>query len=250
MKVTSKSDSTGGPLSIQARLASAIRMQRSRLGVTQEELAWRADMHRTYIADIERGSRNITLRSIVNLAKALEVSVASLLSVASEESSVPPLEAGPGATLEIPLGEILLVEDNATDEELTLRAFKRVKFANPVKVVRDGEEALDYLFRRGRYEKVASNRPHLVLLDLKLPGISGIEVLRQMKEDKLLEAIPVVMLTGSQEDRDVIECGRLGAKNYIIKPVDFEAFSRITPKLNFHWVLSQPASGRPKTQTG
>jgi CheY-like chemotaxis protein/DNA-binding XRE family transcriptional regulator len=235
---------TNEEASLQVRLGTAIRLHRLKLGITQEELAWRADMHRTYVADIERGGRNVTLRSVGHLANALQVSVADLLSVnraAMDASYVS--TAGEGEQL----GEILLVEDSSTDAQLVVRAFNRARMTNPVKVLGDGEEALHYLNRTGKYVAEKGLPPQLVLLDLNLPGISGIEVLRQIKTNKATCQIPVVVLTVSQQDRNVIECGRLGAENYIVKPVEFENFSRITSALNLHWTL---VTGRPKRTSG
>lgn len=184
-------------------------------------------MHRTYLADIERGGRNVTLRSIARLAEALQIPAEYLL----------------GRQTEAAAGEILLVEDNEADAELMCRDFKHAKFANPLKVVRDGEAALDYLSGQGKSGRGrAPALPHLVLLDLNLPGISGLEVLRRLRKDPHTKALPVVILTVSRHDRDILECGRLGADNYIIKPVSFDRFRRMMPKLNLQWALVQAAS--------
>lgn len=233
MKVSKQDEFPNESLALQARFGAAIKSHRLRLGVTQEELAWRADLHRSYLADIERGGRNVTLCSIVNLAKALQITLGTLLSHSVDQESSQS-DIGDG------FGEILLVEDNAADIELTLRAFKRSKLANPIKVVRDGKAALDYLFRAGRYAKRRPVMPHLVLLDLGLPKISGLEVIRQIKANKETQSIPVVVLTASQQDANIIECGRLGAENYLIKPVEFESFSKVTPKLGLYWNLVRP----------
>ena len=222
---------------LQARFGAAIKAHRLRLGVTQEELAWRADLHRSYLADIERGGRNVTLCSIVNLARALQVTLADLLSNGLDLGIVNPCDDAQNQ-----LGVILLVEDNSADVELTLRAFKHAKFANPVKVVRDGKAALDFLFRKGRFAKREAVAPQLVLLDLGLPKISGQEVLRQIKSNKATQSIPVVVLSSSQDDISIIECSRLGTDNYLVKPVEFESFSKVTPKLGLHWTLVRPLS--------
>lgn len=147
----------------QTRLGSAVRTCRRQLGLTQEELAWRAEMHRTYLAEIERGKRNITMRSVTNLARALQVSVSGLMiHFDGGLGSV-------GQTEATPLGEVLLVEDCPEDVAMTQRAFQQGKIANPLRVVRDGEEALHYLFGSGRHTGRTSRPPHLVLLDLNLP---------------------------------------------------------------------------------
>ena len=237
MKVSKQDEFPTESLALQARFGAAIKAHRLRLGVTQEELAWRADLHRSYLADIERGGRNVTLCSIVNLAKALQITLAELLSHSVDLGVSNRLDAGQNG-----LGEILLVEDDLADIEMTLRAFKRARFANPVKIVRDGRAALDYLYCVGRYAKRRAVLPQLVLLDLGLPKISGLEVLRQIKERKESRGVPVVMLTGSMVDANIVECGRLGAENYLIKPVEFESFSKITPKLGLHWNLVRPTA--------
>ncbi len=138
--------------------------------------------------------------------------------------------------------EILLVEDNPDDVELTLHALRREKLANFVEVVRDGEEALDYLFCRGAYSTRSFDQaPRLVLLDLKLPKVDGLEVLRQVKDDPRTKPIPVVILTASREERDLVEGYRLGVNAYIQKPVDFDQFRQIVKQLGLFWlVVNQP----------
>ena len=140
--------------------------------------------------------------------------------------------------------EILLVEDNANDETLALQAFKRQKIANQVHVVRDGAEALEYVFCTGVYADRRTVNPKVILLDLKLSLVDGIEVLRQIRNDRRTRLIPVVMLTSSNEDRDIVETYSLGANSYIIKPVDFEQFNDVAKHLGYYWLLlnRQPPS--------
>ena len=226
---------------ITARFGASVRSLRFRLGISQEELAERADMHRTYIAGIERGARNVTLKSIDKLAKALGVSTAVLLNPASKPALPPDdLRSQP------PVGklvDILLVEDDQADVELTLQAFQKARITNPIHIVNDGAEALDFLFCRGRYaDRKMENRPQLVLLDLNLPKVSGLEVLRRIKSNGRTSTIPVIVLTVSRRDRDIAECRRLGAETYIVKPVDFVNFSKVTPQLSLRWALLEPAS--------
>jgi two-component system response regulator len=133
---------------------------------------------------------------------------------------------------------ILLVEDNPDDEALTLRALKKSGIANEVDVVRDGPEALDYLFRTGPYAgRDPAALPNIVLLDLNLPKIGGIDVLRRIRGDAHTRLLPVVILTSSREDRDVIESYELGANSYIVKPVDFVQFAEAVRQLGLYWLV-------------
>jgi len=132
---------------------------------------------------------------------------------------------------------ILLVEDNPDDVELTILALERNNIANPVKVVRDGQEALDYLFYKGKYEGADHDLPNLVLLDLKLPKVDGIDVLREIKGDRKLKLIPVVVLTSSKEDNDLLKSYDLGVNSYIRKPVDFDKFVETVKQIGFYWLL-------------
>ena len=134
--------------------------------------------------------------------------------------------------------DILMVEDNPDDERLTLRAFAKNKLTNRIHVVRDGQEALDYVFCTGKYaDRKITDRPHVILLDIKLPLIDGIEVLRRIKADERTRTIPVVMLTSSREERDLVETYRLGVNSYIVKPVDFEQFTESARSLGMYWLL-------------
>ena len=134
--------------------------------------------------------------------------------------------------------EILLVEDNPNDEALTLRALNRGKIKNEIVVVRDGAEALDYLFKTGPYsDRDKSSLPQVVLLDLKLPKISGIEVLERIRADKRTELLPVVILTSSTEEQDLIASYKSGANSYVCKPVDFDQFAQAVQQLQLYWML-------------
>ncbi len=133
--------------------------------------------------------------------------------------------------------EILLVEDNPTDVELTVRALRRHNLANHVTCLKNGAEALDFIFCRGAYASRKNEHPKLILLDLKLPKVDGIEVLRQIKSDERTRAIPVVVLTSSAEERDIVESYRLGVNSYLVKPVDFEHFGETVAKAGFYWML-------------
>jgi two-component system response regulator len=138
--------------------------------------------------------------------------------------------------------EILLVEDNPNDVELTLRALKKHNITNKVHVVKDGAEALEYIFAKGAYaSRDINHSPRVILLDLKLPKVDGLEVLRQIKSNERTKLIPVVVLTSSKEERDLVESYRLGANSYIAKPVDFESFVKAVSELGLYWLLlNQP----------
>jgi CheY-like chemotaxis protein len=227
---------------VKKPFGTAVRQWRSRLGVSQEELAGRAGLHRTYICDIERGARNVSLESIEKLARALEISTATLF--AYEPSANPPGTkdfAGEG------LVDILFVENDSRDVEMTMAALKGI--TNLVQVVRDGQAALDYLFCQGEFSsRQLNHRPQLILLDLRLPKIDGLEVLRCVKAVPQTSSIPVVVLTGSDRDRDLQSCKRLGVAGYIVKPVDMSNLTNLTPILHFEWALLKPPLP-PKAQS-
>lgn len=138
--------------------------------------------------------------------------------------------------------EILLVEDNPSDSELAIRALKKNNLANHIELVEDGEQALDFIFARGKYSKRAGNaKPKVIFLDLKLPKVDGLEVLREIKSHEESKYIPVVVLTSSKEERDIMESYKLGVNSYIIKPVDFEKFIDAVKGMGLYWLLlNQP----------
>jgi two-component system, response regulator len=134
--------------------------------------------------------------------------------------------------------EVLLVEDNPSDAELTVRALKKRNLANKLFHVKDGAAAIDFLFAQGDYaNRRVENDPKVVLLDLKLPKVNGIEVLRQIKSDERTKKIPVVVITSSREDSDLATCYELGVNGYVVKPVEFEDFVRAVSELGFYWLL-------------
>jgi two-component system response regulator len=133
--------------------------------------------------------------------------------------------------------EILLVEDSATDLELAVRALKKAKLGNRIEVARDGEEALDFVFARNAHAgRSIEEKPRLVLLDLKLPKVDGLDVLRAIKGDPRTRSIPVVILTSSREQRDVVESYDLGVNSYVVKPMDFNALVDVTRQAGFYWL--------------
>lgn len=141
--------------------------------------------------------------------------------------------------------DVLLVEDNISDAELTVRQLKKYNMANNLFHVKDGEEALEFIFATGRFSDTRdiSHPPKLVLLDIQMPKVNGIEVLQKIKADPHTRTIPVVILTSSKEDPDIQKCYSLGANSYIVKPVSFEGFAEAIKNLGFYWLLlNQPAS--------
>jgi DNA-binding response OmpR family regulator len=142
------------------------------------------------------------------------------------------------------LGRILMVEDDSNDVELTMTALADYNLANEVIVTRDGAEALDYLYCRGAFATRSSDNPAVLLLDLKLPKVDGLQVLKQIKSDDKLRMIPVVVLTSSREERDMVESYRLGVNAYVVKPVDFHEFVNAIKELGVFWaVINQPPPG-------
>ena len=214
---------------LKALLGATLKSQRSMLGISQEELACRAGLHRTYISDVERGTRNPSIESIQKLAGALQISVSALFEQTRNGSQAKQLV------------EILLAEDNPRDVQLTLRGFAKAKIINPVHVVRDGVEALDFIFATGPYAHRRDARSaQIILLDLDLPKKSGIEVLQRIKANETTRDIPVIVLTASNRDRDMAECRRLGADHYIVKPVGIQNLSEVTARLSLAWTLVKP----------
>ena len=134
--------------------------------------------------------------------------------------------------------EVLLVEDNPHDAEMTIRALKKVNLANQLIHVKNGAEALDFIFARGAFaEREIENKPRVILLDIKMPKVDGIEVLRQIKSNDTTRMIPVVIMTSSKEEQDIITSYNLGVNSYVVKPVDFEGFAKAVSELGYYWLL-------------
>ncbi len=226
-------------LDLRARFGCTIRDCRRRQGLSQEELGGRAGLHRTYVADVERGARNLSLESITRLARALQVSISGLFVMANggEDEAVQGTAWGTRGELV----EILLVEDDPEDVAMTISAFRQARLRNRLQVVSDGKAALDHLFaiseRAGPGERRLRPLPHVILLDLGLPRVSGLEVLQRLKSDPRTCTIAVIVLTGSRSQKDLVACRELGVKHYIVKPVDFERFSRVASGLDLEWAL-------------
>lgn len=142
------------------------------------------------------------------------------------------------------LKKILLVDDNSNDVELTLEALSEYNIANTVQVARDGEEALDYLFRRGKFAGRSEGNPVVIFLDLKMPKVDGLEVLKKIRTDEGLKLIPVVIFSSSSEERDLVESYNLGVNAYVVKPVDFHAFIDAAKELGLFWaIINEPPPG-------
>jgi len=135
--------------------------------------------------------------------------------------------------------DILLIEDSLDDAEMTIRALKKIKLDNNVVHLENGQEALDFLFAKGKFETLRlSSQPKVILLDIKMPKVDGIEVLRRIKSDKRTRMIPVVIMTSSSEEKDLVTSYKLGVNSYVVKPVDFENFSRAVGELGLYWLLA------------
>jgi CheY-like chemotaxis protein len=217
-------------LNLKALLGAAIKRHRSALGVSQEELAYRASLHRTYVSDVERGARNPSVESIEKLARGLEISVSALFEHAGNSSEAKQVV------------EILLVESNPREVRRILREFGRARIANPVRVVRDGAEALDFIFATGRYRHRPNVRlPQMILFDLDLPKKANIKALQQLKDNETTRDIPVIGLTASKRDCNAAQCRRLGVVTCIVKPVGFQNFIEVTARLSLAWALVKPS---------
>jgi two-component system, response regulator len=135
--------------------------------------------------------------------------------------------------------EVLLVEDNPHDAEMTIRSLKKVNLANNLVHVKDGEEALDFIFAQGKFaDRDIVNGPKVILLDIKMPKVDGIEVLRRLKANEVTRCIPVVIMTSSKEEQDIISSYELGVNSYVVKPVDFEGFAKAVSQLGMYWLLT------------
>jgi two-component system response regulator len=223
-------------IAIEKRLGMSVKGWRSRLEISQDELARRSGFNRSYISDVERGSRNVSLKGIEKLANALGISVMTLFAEIDSQSASTPLRTDE-------MVDILIVEDDENDLLLTLDVLKQAKLTNRIFVVRDGAAALDFLFCTGEFAyRRANDQPQVILLDLNMPKIHGLEVLRRVKADARTRSIPVVVLTTTDEDIIIAACKRLGAETFIPKPVSFKNFSAMALKLSLQWALVKPAA--------
>ena len=226
-------------IAIEKRLGISVKNWRTQLAIPQDELARRSGFHRSYISDVERGARNVSLKGIEKLSEALGISIQTLFADVDSKSASTPLRTDE-------MVDILLVEDNENDMFLTMQALKKANLTNRIFVVRYGAAALNYLFCTGEFAyRRLNDQPQVILLDLNLPKIDGLEVLRRVKADARTRAIPVVVLTASRDDAAIATCKRLGAETFIAKPVNFQNFSAMTLQLSLQWALlkSAPSAG-------
>jgi two-component system response regulator len=215
---------------VKLAFGNAVKEKRLELGLSQEDLAEGSGLHRTYVSDVERGTRNLSIESIEKLARALKLSVSSLFE-----------RAGNGATSER-LVEILLVEDNLHDLKDVQSALRRANLANRIQIARNSAQALEFIFGKAAPAAGESeSTPKLILLDLELPRWEGLEVLKRIKNDPSTRTIPVIALTSSKEQKEMVERHHLGVNSYIVKPVTFERFVEAVQQLGWQWMLlSQP----------
>jgi CheY-like chemotaxis protein len=228
---------------VKKPFGTSVKVWRGRLGISQEELAERSGLHRTYISDVERGARNVSLKSIEKLAAALEVSVSTLLAYARE--------AGPDAAAGLFAAEDLveiLYADRAEQAGLTLQALKKFNIVNTIHLVHDGVAALHYLFGADEPGVRMRPRPRLVLLDLDLPKLDGLELLRRIKADPRTSSIPVVLI-GSSLHENIAASQRLGAAAYIARPVSFTNLSEAAAQSNLRWGLLRVPQRSGELQT-
>lgn len=219
----------------------SIRSWRKRLGMSQEELAERATLHRTYISDVERGARNVSLQSIERLARALDTSLPALFAYDANPNPTPSVATNTGVV------DILYAETEPGEVLAMTRAFKQDKIINRIFVVRDGASALDFLFATGQFAgRTPGGHSQLVLLDWELPRVSGSEVLRRIRKDPRTRSIPVVALCDAGDERAIAMSIRKGANACLTKPLDLQRFSSVLQRINLHWALYQTPSNRPR----
>ncbi len=229
----------------QARFGSVVRSQRLSAGFSQEELAHRSGLHRTYVTDVERGARNPSLNSIKKLSGALGISLSDLFGlVEGGERAAQPI-VGPGDQKEIPLREfpeILIAENDPGEIESLMSALKDNRVTNVVHFVRDGLEALDFVFCTGPYRKRdILHPPDLILLDLTLDKVDGLKVLDRIRQNPITKSVPVVVMA-SQSNQTIGRAQQLGISNSIIKPLDFLKFADAVSHAGLSWQFVKAAT--------
>lgn len=224
----------------QARFGSVVRSQRLSAGFSQEELAHRSGLHRTYVTDVERGARNPSLNSIKKLSGALGVSLSELFRLVEGGELPAQLPGGPGDSREIlhqRFAEILIADNEPGEIDSTLKALKEKNLANTVHFARDGTDALDFVFCTGPYKKRdILHPPELIVLDLKLDKVDGVEVLDRIRQNPITKSVPVVALV-SQSGQDIGRAQQLGISDVIVKPLDFQKLVTAVSQTGLSWAL-------------
>jgi len=224
---------------VRTLFANSLRRWRTHRRLTQEELAERSDLHRTYISDVERGARNLSLESIDKLARALDISIPSLFTPVTAPSLSPPSSplARASAT---ELLDILLIQASQKEVRASVESFHQVRFVNSVRAISSGAEALELFFGNDFVKQANYMRKLIVLLDLDLPDVSGLEVLRQLRSDERTRQIPVAILATPDRERDTLEARRLGAQAVLTKPLSFQALCQAASALDVTWAMLKP----------
>lgn len=229
---------------VKQHFGLAIKRWRNKAGISQEELAWRAGLHRSYVADIERGVRNASLQSIEKLARALEISVAALFEQFDASRALPSSSAASGQIV-----EMLLVAEQGAETDLMIEAFKKANVRNHISVANDPAAALAYLFGAEAVRKgELKNRPHLILLDFDLRGTGGAELLKTVKNDPRTRSIPVIVLVSARSRDRIRQTKPLGAEIYIEKPLDFVRFCEAVSQTACYWALFRPDDALTKAE--
>lgn len=222
-----------------------LRRERS---MSQEELANRSDLHRTYITDIEHGSRNVSIKNIIKIANAMSVSLHDLFSRVERYSQSGLKLVTQNQPVEKhyhrPPVEILLVEDDQSYVELTLHELQKAKISNLIHVVRNGEEALQFLFGFNPAKNEEEHSPKVILLDLYIPLIDGFDLLEHIRKNKKTKDIPVVIITSSTSEIDKERCRQLGIEDYLTKPINIVQFEEVMNRLGFHWLILEKEEAR------
>jgi CheY-like chemotaxis protein len=220
-------------LEVRALFAKALRRWRHQRGLSQEDLAERADLHRTYISDVERSARNLSLGSIHNLAQALDITAATLFQPAEPGTSQPAAPQPHG------LSPILLVEDKPGDAKATLETLKQAHCSNFVQVARTGTEILTLLSNWNRESGATGETPALILFSLNPPKDRGLDLLQRLKADPHTKSIPLAVLTGDNSEPDLAKCRRLGVETFLTKPLSLPKLNGALRELQLGWALAK-----------
>lgn len=222
---------------MKSTFGASVKLRRNQLGFSQERLAERSDLHRTYISDVEHGRRNISIETMEKLAAALDISVVELFLGPGISNGKFPDASNDGGTLSFAL-EILLVSGSQSEAKKLAGAFAAARISNPIFVVDNVPGALAYVFRQGSYARRQPGKPpDLVLLDTNFPETDLVDFLRGIKSDKKTAPIPVALLVKSAHDRILKKCKNSGVETHVVKPIGFQSLRRLVEQLNLNWQL-------------